>query len=109
MLDLIGHQALGALHLGVVETPAHEALDGIDGVGWVGDCLTLGQLPDQAFAGLGESHDRRHGPAALGRGDDDGFATLHNRHHRVGSPQIDTYNLAHVVLLAFSFQLVDYQ
>jgi hypothetical protein len=44
----------------------------------VGDGLALGDLADEALAVLGESDDRRGGPAALRVGDDDGVASLHD-------------------------------
>ena len=37
--------------------PAHEALDRKDGIGRIGDLLMLGNLPDQPFALICESHD----------------------------------------------------
>jgi len=52
----------------------------------------LRHLPDQPLAILRErDHGRRDAPA-FGVGDDDGIATLHHRHHRVGSAEVDPDN-----------------
>ena len=52
------------------------ALDRADGAVGVGDGLALGDLADEHLAVLGERDDRRGGAAALGVGDDGGFATF---------------------------------
>ena len=83
LLDLVGHELLGALHLRVVPAATHEALDGVDRVLGVGDRLALGDLADEPLAGLGERHDRGNGPAALRAGDDGRLAALHHRDHGV--------------------------
>src|SRR3990172_7099032 len=75
--DLVGHQPLAPLHLRVIPSAAHEALDRVHGVRRVRDRLALGQLPDEPLAGLAERHDRRDRASALGRGDDGGLAALH--------------------------------
>jgi len=51
--DFVGHH----LHLFVdfFEAAPHEALDGENGVLWVGDGLALGDLADEALAGLREA------------------------------------------------------
>ena len=95
LLDLVGHEALGALDLRVVPAAAHEALDGVDGVGRVGDGLALGDLADQPLARLAEGHDRGHGPAALRAGDDGRLAALHDGDHGVGGAEVDADDLAH--------------
>ena len=55
LLDRVRDEGLRALDLGVVPAAAHEALDRVDGVGRVGDRLALGQLADDALAGLRRS------------------------------------------------------
>ncbi len=78
-----------------IEAPSHEALNGVNRVFGIGDGLPLGDLAHQALAGLGERHHRRCGAPALFVGDDLGFATLHDRHDRIGSAKVDAYNLRH--------------
>ncbi len=80
---------------------AHLTLDGRDGAVGVGDGLTLGDLADHALAGLGEGHDGRRGARALGVGDDDGLAALHDGDAAVGGAQIYTDNLAHCFFLLY--------
>ena len=87
---------LGA-HL--AEQPAHEALDGVDGVLGVDCGLTPGQLSDQALTGARERDHRRGGAAALGVGDDDGLAALHHCDHAVGGAEVDADGLCHVGVL----------
>jgi len=91
--DLVGHH----LHLfgDLVEAAAHEAFDGEDGIGRVGDGLAFGDLADKAFAGFGESGDGGCGAGALLVGDDGGLARLHDGDGRVGGAQVDSNDLAH--------------
>ena len=96
LLDLVGHQVDGALDLGVVPAAADEALDGVDGVGRVGDGLALGDLAHEALALLAEGHHRGHGASALRGGDDGGLAALHDRDGRVGGAEVDTDDASHV-------------
>ena len=95
LLDLVGDEVLGALDLRVVPATAHEALDGIDGVGRVGDGLPLGKLADESLAGLGEGDDRRNRPTALGGSDDGRLAALHDGDDGVRRPEVDADDLAH--------------
>ena len=96
LLDLVGHEVLGPLHLGVVPATPHEALDRVDRVGGVGDGLALGDLADEALALLAEGDDRGHRAAALGAGDDGRLAALHDGDHRVGGPEVDPDDASHV-------------
>ena len=50
LLDLVGHQLDASAAPRVVPAAAHEALDGVDRVGRVGDGLALGDLADQPLA-----------------------------------------------------------
>ena len=97
LLDGVRDEALRALDLGVVEPTAHEALDRIDRVAGIGDGLALGQLADEALAGLGERDDRRDRPAAFGGRDDGRLAALHDGHDGVRGAEVDADDLAHVV------------
>jgi hypothetical protein len=78
-----------------VEAAPHEALDGINRVFRIGDCLPLGHLANEAFTGLGYADDRRSSPRAFLVGDDLRLATLHNRDHGVRGAQVNTDNLTH--------------
>jgi hypothetical protein len=89
--DLVRHAL--RLFLDLAHLAAHEPLDGKHRVGGVGDGLALGDLPDEALTVLGECHDGRSHPPTLGVRDDDRIATFHDRHYRVGRPQIDTDDL----------------
>ncbi len=68
---------------------AHVALDRGDRAVRVDDRLALRELADEPFAGLGEGHDRRRRPAALGVGNDGGLRALHHGDHGVGRAEID--------------------
>src|SRR4029079_9890152 len=80
-----------------VDAPAgaHVALDGPDRAIGVGDGLTLGDLPDEHLAVLGEGHDRRRRARALGVGDDDRIAGLEDADDRVGGAEVDADGLGH--------------
>jgi hypothetical protein len=86
------------LHLFVdlVELPAHETLDGEDGVLRVGHRLPLGHLADQALARLRERHHRWRQSSPFGVGDDDGLAAFHDRNDRIGGAQVDSDDFAHL-------------
>ena len=91
-------QKLGLVVLAVdVHRPvgAHVALDGADRTVDVGHGLTLRDLPDQDFATLGESDDRRGRTRAFGVGDDCGLAALKNGDDRVGGAEVDAYCTSH--------------
>ncbi len=95
LLDGVGDEVLAAAYLRVVPAATHEALDRVDGVGRVGDRLALGQLADEALAGLGEGDDGGDGAAALGGRDDGGLAALHDGDDGVGRAEVDADDLAH--------------
>src|SRR2546426_1522500 len=50
---------------------------------------TLFRSPDEPLAILRERDHGRGNAPAFGVGDDDGIATLHYRHHRVGGAEVD--------------------
>ena len=74
---------------------AHVTLDGSDGALVVGNGLTLCDLTDHSFTGLGERDDGRGGAVAFGVRDDDGFAAFHNGDAAVGSAKVNANNLTH--------------
>ena len=94
-LDLVAH--LGLLSLRLVEGAADEALDGRNRVLWVGDCLVLRSLADDALAVLAEALDRRGGAIAFGVHEDLRLAAFHDCHCRVRGAQVNTENLRHYV------------
>ena len=76
-----GHHAIGDhLHFFVdlLHPAPHEALDGEDRVLGIGDCLPLGDLPNQQLALLGECDHGRTSSRAFGIRYDDRFAALHD-------------------------------
>ena len=93
-LDRVGNEFLFRGYL--VALAAHEPLDREDRVLRIGDRLAAGHLAHEPLTVLGERHHGRCGPAALGVGNHNRLTTLHDRHDRVGSPQIDPDNLSHV-------------
>ncbi|OQC66964.1 MAG: NAD-specific glutamate dehydrogenase [Euryarchaeota archaeon ADurb.Bin009] len=70
----------------------HLPLDRLDGAVRVRDRLPFCDGADQPFTLLGERYDGRGGPAAFGVRDDRRPPAFHNRHARVGRPEIDTKN-----------------
>ena len=93
--DLVRHHVNVLLHHVVGETPAHQALDRVQGVLGIRDRLTLGRLPDQHFAIVAVGNHGRRGARSLGILDDLRLAAFHDRHAGVGGPEVDTDNLAH--------------
>ncbi|MPM41849.1 hypothetical protein SDC9_88509 [bioreactor metagenome] len=73
----------------------HEPLDRKNSLFGIGDRLTLGGLPDQPFAGFGESDNGRRGAHAFRVRQDFGFAVIDHRHAAVGGPEVDTENFTH--------------
>ena len=82
---------------------AHQPLDRKDRVLGVGHRLTLGGLPDQPLAGLGEGDDGRGRPVAFRVGDDLILPVVHYRHTAVGGTEVDAQNLAHILILLVDF------
>jgi hypothetical protein len=77
----------------LVHLAADEALHGEEGVLRVDDGLALGDLANEAVAGLGVRHHRGRGPRPLGVGNDRGLAALHSCHRGICGPQVDAYHL----------------
>ena len=104
------HQRAGADLLGrvllavdVVGLPvlADVALDGTERAVGVGDRLTLGDLADKHFAGLGERDHRGGGAGAFGVRDDDRVAAFEDRDDRVGGTEVDADCFCHGGVLSF--------
>jgi hypothetical protein len=83
----------------VVLTP-HEPLDGKNGVFWIRDGLTLGNLSHEPFAVLGDGYDGRRQPRAFLIDDNRRFPALHDRDDRVGGAKVDPDDFACHVLLS---------
>jgi hypothetical protein len=97
--DLVGQVLHGVLHFRGIELASDESFDGEYRVIRVRDGLPFGDLANKPFTALGESHDRRGGPASLRVRDHNRFATLHHRNAGIGGPEIDTDYLSHMLLL----------
>ena len=102
LLDRVRDEGLRALDLGVVPAAAHEALDRVDGVGRVGDRLALGQLADDALAGLAKPTTDGTVRLPSERRDDGGLAALHHRDDGVRRSEVDADDLAHARRLSWS-------
>ena len=59
------------------------------------DGLALGDLADEALAVLCKGDDGRRGARALGVGDDDGLAALHDGDAGIGGTKVNADDLAH--------------
>ncbi len=94
--DLVRQHLERLLNFGVIETPAHQALDRKNCVGWIGDRLALGDLTDQPLARLRECDNRRRRATAFGVGDHYRVAALHDRDATVRRAQVDTDYFCHV-------------
>src|SRR2546425_10096936 len=95
LLDLVGDHLDGPLHLGVGESPAHEALDRVDRVLAVRDRLSLRDLADETLPGLRERDDRRRDPPALRVRDDRRLAAFHVGDGRVRGAEVNADDLSH--------------
>ncbi len=95
--DGVGHHLDVLLHDIFFETAADQALDRVQSVLRVGDCLALGRLTDQRLAIVGVGDDGRRGASAFGVLDDLDVAVFHDGDTGVGGPQVDTDDLAHLI------------
>ena len=93
--DRVGHHFDVLLDHFVLETTADQTLHRVQGVGRVGDRLTLGRLADEDFVVLGVGDDGRRRARALGVLDNLGFVPFHNSDTAVGGTQVNTDNLTH--------------
>ena len=87
-----------ALHLRAdfVESPAHKTFDRINRVFRIGDRLALCDLTYQAFASFRNGHHGRSRARTFLVGDNNRFASLHDGYDRIGGPQVNSDNLAHL-------------
>ena len=92
LTDGVAHVLHFFLDLRVIEPPANKSLGGVESVGAVSDCLSLGRHPHQALALPGEGDDGGRGPRSLGILNHLGSLPLHNGNTGVGSPEINTNN-----------------
>ncbi len=93
---LVGDEALLAVHIGIVELAAHEALDRVDGIFRVGDGLALGDFADQTLTALGEGDDGWRRAGAFRVRDDDRLATLHDGDTAIGGSKINADDFGHL-------------
>src|SRR6266542_423650 len=93
----LGDEVRDALHLvhDLAEAPAHEPLDGVDGLLGVRDRLPLRDLPDEPLAVLRVRDDARGQARALLVRDDDRVLPLHHRDHGVRGAEVDADDLRH--------------
>ena len=89
--DAVGDHLFFRGHL--VVAAAHEPLDGVDGLGGVGDGLAARGFADEGFALIRERNDRRREAGALGIGDDLGFLAFHHGDNGVGRAEVDADDL----------------
>jgi len=89
--DFVGDEFLFLGHL--VVAPAHEPLDGENGVAGVGDGLAFGDLADQPFPLLADGHDRRRDTAALGVRDDGHLFAFADGDHGIRGSEVDSDDL----------------
>ena len=79
-----------------VKTTTDQTLHRVQGVMRIGHCLTLGRLANQNFTIIGIRNDRRRGTRAFCVFNNFSFTVFQNRHTRVGGPEVNTDNSAHV-------------
>ena len=80
----------------IAEARAHEALDAGNGLGGVGDGLTLRGFTHFALTTVDEGHHRRGGALAFTVVDDHRFVAFHHCHAAVGCPEVNANDFAHV-------------
>ena len=80
-----------------VISPAHEALDGENGVFGIGDGLTLGDLANQPLTSFGECHYRRRGAVPFLVCNDRGLSAFHDGDAGIRGAKVNAYDLSHVM------------
>ena len=93
--DLVGDELFFTTDFGVAA--AHEAFDGEDGVGGVGDLLVFGGGADEAFALIGEADDGGGNAGALGVDEDFGGGTFHDGDDGVGGAEVDADDFCYMI------------
>ena len=87
--DLVAKKALHARYIAVGF--AHQPLDGINGVGRVGDEFFFGGITDEHTAIGGKMHHRRHqSRLAIGPTHADGLAIAQVSHQAIGGAEVNT-------------------
>ncbi|VVN70124.1 hypothetical protein PS685_04984 [Pseudomonas fluorescens] len=94
--DLVRNHLNVFLYNFFVKTTTDQTLHRVQGVMRIGHCLTLGRLANQNFAIIGVRNDRRRSTRAFCVFDNFCFTVFQNRHTRVGGPEVNTDNSAHV-------------
>ena len=84
--------------LRVFEPATNQALDGVEGAGWVGHRLALCRLADQPLAAVAHGHHRWGGAGALGVFDHAGVRPFHDSDTGVGRAQVNSDDFAHIYL-----------
>ncbi len=93
--DFEGNHVLVLGHNRIAKGAADQALDGEEGVGRIGDSLTLCGLTHQNFTTVLDGDHRRGGASALGVFDHLGVGAVHDGDARVGGTEVDADNLGH--------------
>jgi len=83
------------VHSYFVKGFTHEAFDGGDGFGGVGDGLAFGRITDFAFATFNEGDHGRSGAFAFAVSNDDRIVSFHYGNTRVGGSQVNSNNFSH--------------
>ena len=100
--NLVRHQIDVLLHFFFGELAANQALDGIQGIAWIGHRLAFGRCANQYLAVLLVSNDGRGGTRTFCVFNNLGGVAFHDGHAAVGGSQIDSNNSSHGLLLVFS-------
>ena len=95
--DLVGNQIDVLLDHRVVKRAADKALDGEEGLFWVGDGLTASWLADQALPICSKGDDRRRGARTFRVFNHFGCFAVHDGYAGIGGPEVDTDDFAHVL------------
>ena len=83
------------LGLGIVKTPAHQALDRINGIFRVDNSLAFGGNAHQTIAALRKGDHRRRRAVAFAVGDHSRVTTFHDSYDAVCGTQVNTNNFTH--------------
>ena len=95
--DLVRHHLDVFLHNIVSKTTANQALHRKQGVGRVGNSLTLGGLTNQHFVVVGIGDDGRRGTRAFAVFQNLDLVTFHHGNTGVGGTQVNTDDLTHYI------------
>ena len=93
--DLVGHEIDVFLYFFLGELAANQALDGIQRVLRIGNCLSLGRCANQHFATILVGNDGRRGTCALRVFNHLGRVAFHDGDAGVGRAQVNSDNSSH--------------